>query len=103
MLSINTILKNNKGFKWFEKDGLYVKGYIFDESNNYYSQEKLLEYFSNCNSKDDFLEKIKKANGLFSIIFIINDTVFLACDLVRMFPLFYSYSKNSVTDRKSVV
>ena len=80
----------NRGFNWYSSDNVLVKGYFFDEKNNFYEKENLLKYFVNCNTKEKFVNKVKDANGLFSVIIHNKNQLFVASDIVRMFPLFYS-------------
>ncbi|MDD3628885.1 MAG: asparagine synthase-related protein [Actinomycetota bacterium] len=93
-------LNKNKGFKWHNRDGIYVKGYLFDDKDNYYYGEKMLNYFSSANNPDNFERLLKNANGFFSVIIEKNDIVLAAVDRVRSFPLFYSSKNNSfhITD-----
>ena len=93
-------LNKNKGFKWHNRDGIYVKGYLFDDKDNYYYGEKMLNYFSSANNPENFERLLKNANGFFSVIIEKNDIVLAAVDRVRSFPLFYSSKNNSfhITD-----
>jgi asparagine synthase (glutamine-hydrolysing) len=84
-------LLHNKGYKWIDKDGTFVKGYIFDETANFYSEEKLLIYFKEVDSFDAFIKKLKGANGLFSIVIQRKNEIWAAVDRIRMFPVFYNF------------
>lgn len=86
-------LKNNNGFKWYSSENIWVKGYLFDEQNNYYSGEELLNYFD-LNS--DMYSQLNKINGCFSLVIVNNKEVILANDIVRSFPLFYTYKNNEL-------
>ena len=86
-------LKNNKGFSWYSKNNISVKGYFFDKNNKYYEKENLPVFFENITSEDDFVVKIKETNGIFSVVVIVKEQVFIASDTSRMFPLFY-YKKD---------
>ena len=61
-MNIKISLKNDRGYKWFTNDKIYVKGYLFDERNSLYRNENLLNYFLDVNSEDKFIDKLK-ANG----------------------------------------
>jgi hypothetical protein len=41
------------GFKWFCKNGIYVKGYLFDRNNILYRNDKLVEYFDGIKSEKE--------------------------------------------------
>lgn len=85
----NILLTYNRGYQWFLKDGVSVKGYLFDEHNHYLETEELVSYFEGVNSSEEFKCKLEKANGIFSVIIEKEETVFAACDITRTFPLFY--------------
>ncbi len=87
----NVFLKNNKGFSWFCNEKVSVKGYFFDSENNYYSESKLISFFEDVYSEKDFINKIKEANGVFTVVIRHSDTIFTASDTTRMFPLFYTF------------
>jgi asparagine synthase (glutamine-hydrolysing) len=83
-------LKNNKGFNWYNIGDIWAKGYIFDEVNNLYQNEELINYFDSVETEEDFKEKLRRANGFFNIIYKKNDLLFVAVDNLRSFPIFYS-------------
>lgn len=91
---INNIkLINNFGFCWYEKKDIFVKGYFFDAENNFYEKEKLVKFFDKITSKNDFVERIKQANGIFTVLISDKNKIYAACDKTRMFPLFYHKSE----------
>ena len=89
-MKVNIKLNFNKGYRWFSKDGIYVKGYCFDENNILWDEGKLIEYFLDVNNKNKFHQKLLNANGIFCVIIKKNDSVFFATDRTRTFPLFYT-------------
>ncbi len=86
-------LHKNSGFAWFRADTLRVKGYLFDRSGNLYSGEELLRYFEGIESVTDLEERVRYANGLFSVICKPGDDLLVAVDPFRTFPLFYARAK----------
>ena len=88
---MNTVLLvHNKGeFSWQKSETLHVKGYLFDRKDRFYEAEKLLEYFSGMTSFADFEERVSFANGCFTVILQNNDELYIACDSIRAFPVFY--------------
>ncbi len=89
-LKIQINNKNNRGFCWYSNEEIQVKGCFYDENNNYYEKENLLDYFKNIENKTIFQKKIKNINGVFSVIIKNGSNIFAASDIVRMFPLFYT-------------
>jgi asparagine synthase (glutamine-hydrolysing) len=95
------ILNNNKGYKWCIKNNIYAKGYLFDEKDNLYKDKELITFFEEVKGPHYFLEKLKHANGLFSVIIEDGNTVLMAVDRSRCFPLFYTLKDNKliISDR----
>lgn len=82
-------LKNNKAFSWVQRDGLFVKGYLFDRSGTHFEGAELLTYFNGTESYLDLKERVKYANGCFAIVINRNSSILAATDMIRSFPLFY--------------
>ncbi|MFC1541688.1 7-cyano-7-deazaguanine synthase, partial [Candidatus Latescibacterota bacterium] len=95
-MMVKVQLEFNHGFRWFEKNGIYVKGYVFDKNNILYRNSGLADYFSGCATEEEFRKKIEHANGMFSVIINQDDIAFIAVDRTRTFPLFYSETGNGV-------
>ncbi|GHU70066.1 asparagine synthase [Bacteroidia bacterium] len=92
---IQVRLVYNKGYKWFSKDdSVWVKGYLFTPGNQLLRKEKLIDYFSDVESFSDFQQKIREANGLFSIVLRKENQLWAVIDHARSFPLFYHQQKN---------
>lgn len=91
---INVRLSYNKGYKWFTENDIYAKGFLFTEENQLLKGKELIDWFSKIASFDEFLQKLNRANGLFSVIIKRGETVWAAVDHARDFPLFY-YQKGS--------
>lgn len=86
---INLSLKYNNGFYWLSRNKVSVKGYIFDADGKYRNGDMLAMYFEGIKDKERLKIRLQQANGLFAAIVQIEETVFLACDPTRTFPLFY--------------
>lgn len=84
------ILNNNSGFRWFNNSKCYTRGYIYDEANKLYRNEELVQYFSDVNNENEFRNKLKNANGVFSVVVCVDDLIFVSVDRIRSMPLFYS-------------
>ncbi len=86
---IKVDLVYNYGFKWHNKEGIFVKGYLFDTSNRLYTGEKLIQYFYCVSNYSDFKRMVSEANGMFSVIINREGKFFAGVDIIRTFPLFY--------------
>ena len=84
------------------KNNIHAKGYLFDEGNNLFKDRDLIAYFEKAKNLDHFLEKLKRANGLFSVIIEDNNTVLMAVDRSRCFPLFYTLKNNDLIISDSI-
>ncbi|HDY88568.1 MAG TPA: asparagine synthetase B family protein, partial [bacterium] len=93
-MMITITLEFNHGFQWFEKNGIYVKGYVFDENNNLYQNGQLTDYFLGCENEQDFKRKLEHANGIFCVIIKRDDKAFIGVDRTRTFPIFYTEKEN---------
>ena len=89
-------LQDKKGFKWYSNGGIYVKGFIYDQSGKYYQGAQLLDFFSNITRPQLFKEVIQKLNGLFSIVIETPQGFYAAVDLSRTFPLFYCVNNDDI-------
>jgi asparagine synthase (glutamine-hydrolysing) len=93
-------LSYNRGYKWFAKGNIFVKGFIFTPDNQLLREENLITYFSDIHSFSDFQTKLQQANGLFAVVIKRGDTLWAAIDSTRSFPLFYYHKKDflAITD-----
>lgn len=91
---VSLYLKHNKNRRWFTSDGIAVKGYLYASDGSYYQDSDLLTYFSKIDSEDVFAQKMKDANGLFSVVLHCNEELFVAVDRLRSFPLYFCSINN---------
>ena len=99
-LMIKIRLSHNKGYKWFNMNNIFVKGYVLTTDNRLLREAELVNYFSSAQTHNEFKNKLQQANGLYSVIIKKDNTVWAAVDNVRAFPLFY-YQKDdffAITD-----
>jgi asparagine synthase (glutamine-hydrolysing) len=85
-------LHNNNGFAWNILDGIYAKGYVFAGSEGVLQDHDLGNYFR-ADTYMEFEEKVKEANGVFTVIVERPGEIWMATDRLRTFPIFY-YIKN---------
>lgn len=90
------LLKNNHGFLWYSSETISIKGSFFDKKNNYYEGEKMLSFFDLTENLNDFLKKIKEINGIFTVLLKLENKIFIACDITRIFSLFYSHKNGEL-------
>ncbi|MCB8994560.1 MAG: asparagine synthase [Bacteroidales bacterium] len=92
---MNTVLllHNTSAFAWSKKGNLSVKGYLFDRTGVFYESSALIDYFSGISSFSDLEERVSYANGCFSVAFSDENDIWLACDPIRSFPVFYARHK----------
>ena len=100
-MNIDFNLEYSFGFKWNKSEKIIFKGSFFYNDDNYFNSNTklnndLLELFKDIKTESDFTFIIEKLNGIFSIILIINDTLYIAVDKVRYFPLFFSNQNNTL-------
>lgn len=82
-------LKFNQGFPWFRKGRIHVKGFLHTGKGNYLRGDALADHFRGVRSFEELEKKIAGSNGIFSVI-IEGKPWLMACDCIRMFPLFYN-------------
>jgi len=98
-------LAYNKGYRWFNKNDIFVKGYIFTPDNQLLKGNALVNYFSDLHTFSDFVTKLRQSNGLFSVIIKKDNTLWAASDTTRSFPLFYYQGKDffTITDNPDLL
>jgi asparagine synthase (glutamine-hydrolysing) len=91
-------LKYNKGFRWTDNGSVFFKGFMV-YNGKYLKEEQVVNLFNNCTGFHDIKDIIKSADGLFSLIIKKGNSVLLAVDRVRTFPLFYTTDEDiTITD-----
>ncbi|MHC1702821.1 MAG: asparagine synthase-related protein [Tenuifilaceae bacterium] len=93
MNSTHIYLNYNFGYKWFKRENIIVKGWIFDESGNSFQNEQLLDYFSGIDSTEKLKNVLSKANGHFAMILETPYCLIAATDRGRSFPLYFRTDK----------
>lgn len=91
------ILKNNRGFKWLERKGIYIKGYIYYHGK-LLSLQNTFSYIEKIESYKEFIAFIQTLNGSFSIIVTKKKETWFAVDRARSIPLFYTIDGNFISD-----
>ncbi len=79
---------------WYGKDNICVTGFIRN-STRYFKNDELLSYFSGVETIIEFEQKLKSANGQFSVIIKTREEIWAATDRLRNHSLFYSKINNT--------
>ncbi len=95
---MEVICSNNRGYKWSNINGVFFKGFIFDESGNVLKEEDAINYFSNTYSFDEFSNKLASLEGCFSVIINNEDETWAAVDIERTMPIYYSVDLDVIAD-----
>ncbi|WP_218598435.1 asparagine synthetase B family protein [Polaribacter sp. NJDZ03] len=82
-------LKHNLGFSWYKNNTVSIKGYFYI-NDTFYEKEKALNLLSKITTTDKFKEVLNTINGVFTIIIKNKENIFIASDVTRTFPLFYT-------------
>ena len=74
---------------WFNKDDIRVTGFIFT-GERFLREKDLADYFSGIRTVIEFENRLKSANGQFSVVINRDDNIWAATDITRNWPLFYT-------------
>lgn len=90
-LQLTYHLKNT----WYQKENIHVLGSAFYK-NNLLKKNELADFFSAVDNEILFKEKLNTLSGHFAIIIDNSDTLFIAVDTIRTFPLFIRNANHSI-------
>ena len=84
---------------WTKQDGVAVVGYAYC-GNKLLTGSSLASYFCSASTIYDFIESLKRLNGIFSVVIINESFTASAIDTTRIYPIFYTYTDGKwfVTD-----
>ncbi|UAM98469.1 asparagine synthase C-terminal domain-containing protein [Polaribacter litorisediminis] len=92
---MNISLQHNKGFHWFKSDALFFKGYFYID-DHFYEKENALNHLSTIKKSKDFKKLLSSINGVFTIIISLEDKFYIASDITRSFPIFYTFQNKKL-------
>jgi asparagine synthase (glutamine-hydrolysing) len=95
MVHINVDLTGNRAFAWYKAPDCAVKGAAF-LGGVLLTGNALAEYFGGVSSREDAVSRILKLNGFFSVVLMIDGSLFAAVDHMRSFTLFWKLENNTV-------
>jgi asparagine synthase (glutamine-hydrolysing) len=88
-------LKDNKGFQWFKNNTIFFKGYFYIDAI-FYEKENALNYLATLRNESDFKEILRKINGVFTLIITNKKNIYIASDITRSFPIFYTFQNDQL-------
>lgn len=97
MLS-SIIISKNKGYQWFTNKNCCFKGYLQKQNDSVIREADALLLFSSITTFDEFVAFLKQYYGLFSIIIFKNNEIWLATDVARSMPLYYTSDLAYISD-----
>lgn len=92
-IEINTVY--NKGFKWYAKENIQFKGFL-KYKGTYFERVDAIDFLLQYQVFDQLKLLLPDLDGMFSFIVSGRESVIIAVDRMRTFPLFYSQSVNGV-------
>ena len=95
---ISVLCKRNNGYNWFTSNGCWFKGYIQEENGNIVRGEEAITLLSSLESASALSVLLKHYSGLFSIIIQKEKELWMATDIARSMPLYYTENFSAVSD-----
>ncbi len=93
---IKIILTDNKANQWYQKENIYVKGFLFDKNEKLFKGNDLCNFFNSVNHINELKQLLTTAHGQFSVIIRVHQGVIFAIDHARHYPLFYLLNTNDL-------
>ncbi|MDR2824639.1 MAG: hypothetical protein LBB41_05510, partial [Prevotellaceae bacterium] len=82
--------------KWFCKNDVAVRGYCFDNANNFCENEDFVALFADVKTENEFCAVLQMLNGIFSVIIFNENALYAASDKSRIFQLFYCLENQNI-------
>ncbi len=102
MVEVN--LKNNLGFQWFSDGEISVRGFLYDENNNYYESEEFLQFLNiRLQNNENLINILQNTDGCYAIVINTKDHCIIASDRLRSFPLFYTKASDRLMISDNIV
>lgn len=93
----------NCGYKWYNRDNSYFRGYIQLEDGTVYRNNDAIMYLKQSNSFDEFANSLQKLFGVFSVIISKPDETWAAVDIARSMPLYYTSDGSMISDTVDII
>ena len=88
-IELNKLKRN--AFKWSYKSECYFSGYLFGDNGEFLQGENAIDFII---AQADLKTYLKTSNGVFSLVYKKDDSLFIFSDKSRFIPVFYSFIKN---------
>lgn len=85
---IHVSIQHKQYRDYTQTDNCIITGEAFYQ-NDLYQGNDLLQLINSCETKEQFIEKLKQLNGFYALIKNTDQKLFAAVDRVRSIPLFY--------------
>lgn len=81
--------------KWYKNGSIYCIGKAFTIEEKLLENKDLAEYFKDMSSKEVIIRKASELKGFFTIIFVEKTQIFIICDHLRSYPIFWKKNEES--------
>jgi asparagine synthase (glutamine-hydrolysing) len=93
---IELSLTHNKGFTWNNLNNIWVKGAVCDKNGRQIRLGALLRILQSVHTIEDLARFVSELRGIFSIVIKRQNSILLASDITRTFPLFFCRLDGSI-------
>ncbi len=94
-MSKKVLLERGERYRWHTKNGMSLKGFVFDADNELCSIEQVLHQFENATSLQEIEGVLSGLDGSFSTINETPEGIILVADFMNAFPIFYTWKDGS--------
>ncbi|MEM3396213.1 MAG: asparagine synthase C-terminal domain-containing protein [Thermoplasmata archaeon] len=94
-MEMQIILNYQYGFPWYKYNNTYVKGYVIKE-NKLCRNHDFARLIDSIDTFSKIVTALKSFHGIFVIVTKKEEKIYLASDITRTFPLFYTIHNNTV-------
>ena len=101
-MTVRSFLEYNNGSEWIKNENVKIKGFIYDKEGTCYEGKNLSEYFTGIKNLQELEDVLKRANGVFSLIYELGDELILYSDKSRFHTLFYTWNNDQLLVSDSV-
>lgn len=97
---MDVLLSRDRGYSWYEQDGMYVKGYLQlrDTPERVLRGADAVRYLCTAETFEAFTALLRKVDGVYAIVRQTADSVWAAVDAARSMPLYYAEDGSALSD-----
>ena len=89
-IKISPVFNSKNSFGWHTVNENAAIGYLFDQNDQLYEGQQIIDYFMDIFDERGFKKKLMQANGAFSVVIKKGNMIYTAVNIIRSHPLFYS-------------